>query len=69
MFGYTDIETVFVSLETIEEVSDELEREMVLKQGRQDLVVFQLCDGTGKKSQTLAIDEVIGPGQEKKQVE
>ncbi|KAF8936244.1 hypothetical protein EDD21DRAFT_403546 [Dissophora ornata] len=45
--GFTDIDVVPVSIHTIVEVAEELEKEMKRKQGLgQDLVVFQLCDGT-----------------------
>ncbi|KAF9096206.1 hypothetical protein BGX23_011798 [Mortierella sp. AD031] len=44
---FTDIEIVPVSLSTIVEVSDALAREMKTYNDRnQELVVFQLCDGT-----------------------
>ncbi|KAF9540261.1 hypothetical protein EC957_004463, partial [Mortierella hygrophila] len=44
---FTDIEIVHVSLRTIVEVSDALAKEMKTYNDRgQELVVFQLCDGT-----------------------
>ncbi|KAF9927835.1 hypothetical protein FBU30_002838 [Linnemannia zychae] len=44
---FTDIEVVPVSLSTLAEVSDELAKEMKMYNDRgQELVVFQLCDGT-----------------------
>ena len=46
---FTDIEIVPVSLRTIVEVSDALAKEMKTYNDRgEELVVFQLCDGTGK---------------------
>ncbi|KAF9916190.1 hypothetical protein BX616_004390 [Lobosporangium transversale] len=45
--GFTDIEVIPVSLETIDTVVDRLEKEMKSKQQHgQELIVFQLCDGT-----------------------
>ncbi|KAG0057742.1 hypothetical protein BGZ83_003640 [Gryganskiella cystojenkinii] len=45
--GFVDIEAVPVSMDTLVEVADQLEREMQEKLIHgQDLVVFQLCDGT-----------------------
>ncbi|KAF9182847.1 hypothetical protein BGZ50_004657 [Haplosporangium sp. Z 11] len=47
MAGFTDVAVVPISLETIAQVADALENEMKKKQEQnQDLVVFQLCDGT-----------------------
>ncbi|KAG0257404.1 hypothetical protein BG011_003963 [Mortierella polycephala] len=47
MAGFTDVVVVPVSLETVAQVADALENEMKEKQEQdQDLVVFQLCDGT-----------------------
>ncbi|KAF9215293.1 hypothetical protein BGZ59_001778 [Podila verticillata] len=45
--GYSDVEIVPVSLDTVVSVADQLAREMEEKRARNlDLVVFQLCDGT-----------------------
>ncbi|KAF9360116.1 hypothetical protein BGX26_010458 [Mortierella sp. AD094] len=45
--GFTDIEVVPISLDTTVEVADMLGKEMEERRWRdQDLVVFQLCDGT-----------------------
>lgn len=49
MADFTDIEIVPISLGTTVEVSDALAKEMKTYNDRgQELVVFQLCDGTGK---------------------
>ncbi|KAF9943715.1 hypothetical protein BGZ70_005518, partial [Mortierella alpina] len=45
--GFTDIDVVPISLDTVVAVADRLEQEMIKKREHgQDLVVFQLCDGT-----------------------
>ncbi|KAG0032111.1 hypothetical protein BGZ82_006682 [Podila clonocystis] len=45
--GYSDVEIVPVSLDTVVAVADSLAKEMEEKRARNlDLVVFQLCDGT-----------------------
>ncbi|CAO3571207.1 unnamed protein product [Mortierella alpina] len=45
--GFTDIDVVPISLDTVVAVADRLEHEMIKKREHgQDLVVFQLCDGT-----------------------
>ncbi|KAF9989682.1 hypothetical protein BGZ75_005359 [Mortierella antarctica] len=45
--GFTDIGIVPISLDTVADVADRLEQEMIKKREHgQDLVVFQLCDGT-----------------------
>ncbi|GJJ73728.1 D-alanine-D-alanine ligase [Entomortierella parvispora] len=45
--GFIDAEVVLVSLDTLVQVADDLEEEMKQKMALgQDLVVFQLCDGT-----------------------
>ncbi|KAF9286991.1 hypothetical protein BGZ68_002371 [Mortierella alpina] len=45
--GFTDIDIVPISLDTVMAVADRLEKEMIKKRDHgQDLVVFQLCDGT-----------------------
>ncbi|KAF9430323.1 hypothetical protein BGZ76_000882 [Entomortierella beljakovae] len=45
--GFTDIAIIPVSLDTIVQVGEKLEKEMEERRWRdQDLVVFQLCDGT-----------------------
>ncbi len=47
--GFTDIDIVPISLDTVVAVADRLEQEAIQKREHgQDLVVFQLCDGTGK---------------------
>jgi hypothetical protein len=55
---FTDIEIVPISLSTTVEVSDALAKEMKTYNDRgQELVVFQLCDGTGKtRKKTRWID-------------
>jgi len=46
--GFIDVEIVPVSLDTLVQVADGLEEEMRQQMALgQDLVVFQLCDGTG----------------------
>ena len=48
--GFVDVDIVPISLDTIAAVADRLEQEMIKKREHgQDLVVFQLCDGTGKE--------------------
>jgi hypothetical protein len=49
--GFSDMAVVPVTLQTVVEVAESLEREMKEKQQEgMDLVVFQLCDGTGNTS-------------------
>ncbi|KAF9962210.1 hypothetical protein BGZ72_009286 [Mortierella alpina] len=45
--GFVDVDIVPISLDTVTAVADRLEQEMIKKREHgQDLVVFQLCDGT-----------------------
>lgn len=49
--GFTDLAIIPVTLHTVVEVAESLEKEMREKQhDGMDLVVFQLCDGTGNAS-------------------